>query len=459
MDAIAILGAGPVGTVLSLYLARHGHQVCLFEARADPNLVPPAIGRSINLTLAERGWTALREIDAESAIREIVMPLRGRTIHSEDSNTQYQPYSAAGDAIYSASRTALTGRLLALARAESNIDICFDHRCVDVDLNNRTLTFATPQGQVTTTPAQVLAADGTFSIARRTLQRQEAAQFYQRISQMLYREVRVPPTMEGGWAFDAESLHLWPRGDSMIVGFPNIDRSFTVSMFLPLEGEVSFNSLADRSDVEHFAQAFCPDLFAATPGMSTDFFAVPPALLLSSGCYPWVHEDWLALVGDSAHALVPFLGQGLNAGLEDSRVLMGFIEQCDDDWTKAFELYQHSRHRDVEAAVVLAEQHYDELARQAREPTFIRKKALEERLHALLGERFVPMYSMVAFQNRPYSEVEELCGRQEHLLDQLICRLPNDVLIEDLTDEKLLSDIRQLEENARPNSHSVFSEG
>lgn len=418
---IAIVGGGPVGLLLSILLAERGYSVSVFEARPDPRADSLPGGRSINLTLAERGWQALRLAGVEDAVRAISLPLGGRMIHGEDGALRFQPYTPKGDAIFSASRAELTVRLLDLAEGHDDIAVHFGHRCTGVDVQRRSLSLATPAGaRLTLDTRRVLAADGAFSAVRRSLLKDPAFRFYQRLSPISYRELKIPPPPSGDFPYAGDALHLWPRGDCMIVGFPNVDRSFTVSVFMPAHGPMSFASLSEREVLDEFLSGSCADLAVNLENVAHDFFNGPPAPLLSSGCSPWVHGGWLSLIGDAAHTLVPFLGQGLNAGFEDCRVLMECLEESGHEWAPALAAFERERLANSEAVITLAEQHFDELARAARDPGFVRRKAIEERLHALAPDRFVPLYTMVAFECHPYSEIARIRERHEGILDRLM---------------------------------------
>jgi kynurenine 3-monooxygenase len=418
---IAIVGGGPVGCVLAIALAQRGHDVVVYDGRPDPNVTPPPPGRSINLTLAERGWNALREVGLEDAVRQISIPLSGRMIHDEHGDRRFQPYTLDGDAIYSVSRTALTCLLIEAARSHDNVALRFGHRCGDVDLDRRVLRLVAPHGEQLEVGAErVFGADGAFSTVRRSLLRAGAAHFSQRLSDVLYKELRVPPAALGHFSFEPNVLHLWPRGDCMIVGFPNLDASLTISMFMPFGGEVSFQAFADPAELERWLRANCADLLASAPELVQDFFARPPSPLVGGGCRPWIQGDWLALIGDAAHALVPFLGQGLNAGFEDCSVLAGCLDAFGGDWAAALCEYEEARRENCDAVMDLAEQHYDELARGARDPRFVIRKALEAKAHRMAPDRFVPLYTMVAFQPRPYAEIRRIRAGQEAMLDRLM---------------------------------------
>jgi kynurenine 3-monooxygenase len=418
---VAVVGAGPVGALLAIMLAQRGYMVDVYEARPDPRLESEPGGRSINLTLAERGWRALRAAGIGGAVEGMSLPLQGRMIHSEADAPRFSPYTASGDAIFSASRAELTRKLLDLTEDHPEISLRFGHRCCGVDVEARVISIVDPQGvRREIAPDSVLAADGAFSAVKRSLLRDPGFSFYQRLSPISYRELKVPPTAAGDFAFDPSALHLWPRGDCMIVGFPNLDRSFTVSVFMPAQGDMSFAALADRESLEEFLSQSCPDLFAVLPDVAHDFFNGLPAPLLSAGCAPWAHGGWLSLIGDAAHTIVPFLGQGLNAGFEDCSVLMECLDAAADEWEPALAAFDEARLADAEALIWLAEKHFEELAQTAADPSFVQRKAVEEKLHALAPDTFVPLYTMVAFECHPYSQIAHVRAQHEALLDRLM---------------------------------------
>jgi kynurenine 3-monooxygenase len=421
VEEITIIGAGPVGALAAIMLARRGHAVTLYEGRPDPRTAPPAMGRTNNLTLAERGWRAMRSAEVADAIREVSIPLHARHIHGDDGQNRIQPYGLNGESIYSVSRTTVWVKMLELTSPFPNIKIHFEHRCRAVDLESRRVFFDRPEGgpPLEIRPSRVIGADGAYSTVRRSLFRDESFEFYQRFSRMQYKEV-VLPARNGAHAFENGLLHLWPRGECMVVAFPNLDHSMTASLFLPGSGDTSFEALSSWGALREFGMRNFPDLMEAAPDIRHDFFARPPSLLVTSRCSRWVHDDWLALIGDSAHALVPFLGQGLNAGLEDCHVLSRCVDAHPGNWGQIFASYEHERRENCDAVCELAEEHYQELARGAREPRFLLRKVLEQKVHQLAPEHFVPVYHMVSFQSTPYGEIRRRAAQQEALLDQLM---------------------------------------
>jgi kynurenine 3-monooxygenase len=362
-------------------------------------------------------------VGVADAIEGLTIPLSGRLIHGEDGENRLQPYTAEGDAIFSASRAEVSVRLVELAGQHENVTVHFSHRCRDIDVDARKLVVREATGRVhTLEPDLVFAADGAWSQIRRCLTRRADFNAYQRISPIMYKELRVPATPDGDYALDNEVLHLWPRGECMIVAFPNLDRTYTVSIFMPAVGPLSFASLGSRTEIHEFFRASCPDLLERTPDLVYDFFGPPPAMLMSGGCSPWVYGDWLALIGDAAHAMVPFLGQGLNAGLEDCTALAACIDEYGDDWATVLGEYHAERRPNCEAVVRMAEEHFDELARSARDANFVRRRELERQVHRVAPDVFEPVYQMVAFGERPYLEIERLKARNETILDSLLAQ-------------------------------------
>lgn len=419
-NGVAVVGGGPVGALLALMLANRGLHVNVYEMRPDPRVRALTGGRSINLTLAERGWQALRAAGVESEVRNATIPLHGRLIHSEG-DSRFQPYTLSGDAIFSASRSWLATLLTELADRHANISFHFNHRCRDVDVAKKTLTLDGAAGSVVEIrPEVVFAADGAFSSVRRSLVRRGLVTFSHRLSPLMYKELRVAADTEVASTLQGNVLHLWPRGDRMTVAFPNQDGSFTFSLFMPAQGEMSFGALTGRDALQAYFESTCPLLAPVTDALLHDFFAGPPSPLTSGNVTPWVFGDWLALIGDAAHTVVPFLGQGLNAGFEDCSVVDGLLAQQGADWAQVLPEYERLRIDNCDAIIRLAEQHFDELAKAAREPLFLVRKALENKAHHLRPDVFIPVYTRVAFRSDPYSQVEKSKVRQEAVLDRIM---------------------------------------
>jgi kynurenine 3-monooxygenase len=421
-DEVVIVGAGLVGTVLAMYLAQQNHRVVVYEGRSDPRNGPPPSGRSINLTLADRGWKALRELGIAGEIRKRSLPLLGRMIHDESGNLHHQPYTEKGDALYAISRFSLNLELLEQASQSPNIELVFDHRCIEVDVERRTLLFErTDKGgaPVEVSSQVAFAADGAYSGARRSLLRAPGFQFFQKYSFLQYKELSIAAPPMGGWPLDESLLHVWPRGDHLLVAFPNLGGSMTCSIFLPTHGDPSFESINTPSDLRAFFERTCKDLLPLMPNLEYDYFARAPSSLVTTRCAPWVHGGWLALIGDAAHAMVPFLGQGANAGLEDCSVLAAALRRG-GGWAAVLAEFERRRRDNCDTLTGLAERHYMELAERARDPNFVVEKALEQKIYRMAPDRFIPLYNMISFRDTSYVEVDRRARRQQGLIAELM---------------------------------------
>jgi kynurenine 3-monooxygenase len=302
---------------------------------------------------------------------------------------------------------------------------------MSADLETRTLSFVRSNGggAVRVTADVVLAADGANSSVRAALLKKPGFELFQKYSRTQYKELPIPAP-EVGWPLEPGFLHVWPRGDQLLVAFPNTDRSMTCSLFAPMYGPGSFEALNTPAQLVAFFEDRCPELLALMPTVVEDYFARPPSSLVTTRCSPWVHDGWLALVGDAAHSMVPFLGQGLNAGLEDCAALASCLDAAAGAWSVALPQYEQARRRSCDILSELSELHYIELAERARDPRFVVEKALEQKINRLAPDRFIPFYNMVTFLDTTPVEAERIRSFQRTLLAELM-RLPH---IEDIWD-------------------------
>jgi len=420
-DAVVIVGGGPVAIVSALALADRGLDVHVFEGRDDSRRVPFPRGRSINLTLTQRGWTAMQRVQVEDRIRALSMPLRGRTIHLDQGDSRFQPYGANGEALGCVSRPDLTVALLDVAASRPHIHLHFGWKCMGAAPEDGVLTFTGPDGSLRRVHSKrILAADGAMSTVRRGLLDRNEFQLSQTYCKHFYKELNVPLDEGGRWPLDPHSLHIWPRGDCLLTAFANQGQGFSCALFMPMDGERSFNALGRPRDLRDFFAKHFPDLVGLMPQLQRDFYASAPSHLLSVRCYPWVFGG-MALIGDAAHAMFPFLGQGLNAGLEDVSVLLGCLARV-GDWERTLEEYQALRKPNCDAVTELAAQHYEELAQSARDPRFVLRKRLEIRLGELFPEELISPYHVVSFSDRPYLEARRSAALQARVIDRLLAR-------------------------------------
>lgn len=419
-DEVAVVGAGLSGCLLAAFLARRGYPVTLYERRPDPRTGRVDRGRSINLALSERGLDALRRIGLDARVMADALPMRGRMIHPVDGEPQFQAYSAAGDrAINSISRGALNNALLTEAAALPGVQVAFDHRLVDLDPGTGEMTFETPQGKVTATAPVVLGADGAGSAVRGQLLGHGLLRESLDFLDYGYKELTIPP-LGGNFALDPEALHIWPRGTSMMIALPNPDRSFTCTLFWPTHGTASFASLGSPAAIErHFAQHY-PDLLPLAPNLVDEYLHNPVGMLGTVRCDPWQVNGTVGLLGDAAHAIVPFYGQGANCAFEDVVELDRCLDECADDWSAALPLYQHRRQGNAEAIAQMALANFVEMRDRVASPLFQLGRRVEHTLERALPGRYVSRYELVSFSTTPYAEVRRRVRYQHQVLGAVV---------------------------------------
>ncbi|SCE96711.1 kynurenine 3-monooxygenase [Micromonospora coriariae] len=418
-DEIAIIGAGLAGCLAACFLARRGHPVALYERRPDPRTGTAERGRSINLALSERGLDALRRIGLDEQVMTDALPMRGRMIHPVEGEPQFQSYSAAGDrAINSISRGALNNALLDAAAELPGVRIVFDHRLVGLDPTDGGLTFDTPHGPVTAKASVVLGADGAGSAVRGQLLAHGLLSESVDFLDYGYKELTLPP-LGGDFALEEDALHIWPRGTSMMIALPNPDRSFTCTLFWPNQGAGSFASL-DRPDAieRHFAQHY-PDVIPLAPDLVDDYQHNPVGVLGTVRCTPWQVNGTVGLLGDAAHAIVPFYGQGANCAFEDVVELDRCLDECADDWAAALPLFQRRRQENAEAIARMALTNFVEMRDKVASPVFQLGRRVEHALERALPGRYVSQYELVSFSTTPYAEVRRRVRRQHRALGVL----------------------------------------
>jgi 2-polyprenyl-6-methoxyphenol hydroxylase-like FAD-dependent oxidoreductase len=418
-DEVAIIGAGLAGCLAACFLARRGYPVALYERRPDPRTGTAERGRSINLALSERGLDALRRIGLDEQVMTGALPMRGRMIHPVEGEPQFQSYSAAGDrAINSISRGALNNALLDAAAALPGVRIVFDHRLVGLDPTDGGLTFDTPRGPVTAKASVVLGADGAGSAVRAQLLAHGLLTESVDFLDYGYKELTLPP-LGGDFALEEDALHIWPRGTSMMIALPNPDRSFTCTLFWPNQGAGSFASLDSPAAIErHFAQHY-PDVIPLAPDLVDDYQHNPVGVLGTVRCTPWQVNGTVGLLGDAAHAIVPFYGQGANCAFEDVVELDRCLDECADDWAAALPLFQRRRQENAEAIARMALTNFVEMRDKVASPVFQLGRRVEHALERALPGRYVSQYELVSFSTTPYAEVRRRVRRQHRALGVL----------------------------------------
>ncbi|MBU2947227.1 FAD-dependent oxidoreductase [Zobellia uliginosa] len=429
---IAIIGSGLVGSLLAIYLKKMGHTITVFDRRPDIRNIKFS-GRSINLAMSNRGWQSLAEVGIADEIKKIAIPLDKRAMHVIDKPIYFQKYGKEGEAIWSISRGVLNKRMIDLAE-EAGVEFRFDEKVWNVNLPEATLfTGDTEKGEWKEYNYDIIfGCDGAFSRVRHKMQRRSRFDYSQNFIDVGYKELSIPANEDGSHKLDKNSFHIWPRGKFMLIAMPNIDGSFTCTLFMPFEGETSFDSIQTKEQAKVFFKTYFPNVRKEIENLTGDFFKNPTSAMVTMKCYPWTYWDKVALVGDSAHAIVPFYGQGMNAGFEDIFVLKQKIQKYGDDWEAVFKAYQEERKPNADAIAELSYRNFVEMSSKTADPKFLLQKKIEKYFASLHPDKWIPAYSRVTFSNRPYAEALALGDAQEKIMQEVML-IPN---IEEKWDSK-----------------------
>jgi kynurenine 3-monooxygenase len=420
---IVIAGGGLAGSLMAVYLARRSYQVTVLEKRPDMRRENVSAGRSINLALANRGIAGLDGAGVMDRVRPLLTEMRGRMLHDERGGLDFQAYgNKPNEVIHSVSRGDLNRRLMDAAEETGRVDFRFGQRVEDVDFRNRRITVIDEgSGARREMDADcVIAADGAGSPVRHALTAHLGIEASEELLAHAYKELTIPAAPTGGWRMDANALHIWPRGGYMLIALPNLDGSFTVTLFLPFDGEPSFAALGDDgARAEAFFREQFPDALALIPGLGEMFTRNPTGHMGTVRCPTWHVSDFLLLIGDAAHAIVPFHGQGMNCAFEDCLELDRCLEDFGDDWEGAFGTLEARRRPNAEAIADMALENYVEMRDSVRDPVFRLQKTLGWKLEERHPDRFIPRYSMVMFHHLPYAEAQQRGRVQQQILDAL----------------------------------------
>ncbi len=418
---IAIVGSGLVGSLLAIYLRKRKYQVTVFDRRPDIRTIKFS-GRSINLAMSVRGWKTLDKIGIGDEVRKLAIPMHKRTMHVPNEEAYHQYYGKDGEAIYSIPRGVLNKKMITLAENAGAV-FKFDEKVWDINL---------PEAKIYTGETEksewkeylydiIFGCDGAFSRVRHKMQRRSRFDYSQKFLDTGYKELSIPANLDGTHKLDKNSLHIWPRGKFMLIALPNLDGTFTCTLFMPHEGENSFEKLTNDIEVMQFWKQYFPDTMEIMPTLLDDFNNNPTSALVTMKCYPWTYWDKVALVGDSAHAIVPFYGQGMNAGFEDISVLDEIINDIgDDNWQNIFEAYQESRKPNADAIAELSYRNFVEMSSKTADPSFLLRKKIEKRFAEKYPDKWLPMYSRVTFSHRPYEEALKIGDQQAAIMDEVM---------------------------------------
>lgn len=419
---VIIVGGGLVGSLLAVMLARRGYRVSVFERRPDMRVAGYTEGRSINLALSDRGIRALQRAGIAEKILELCIPMYGRMIHHEDSRLDFQPYGITGQAIRSVSRAQLNGILIELAASHPNVEFHFEWKCISVEPELPAATFLhTATGAQQRSEADILiGADGAFSAVRQAFLHRDRYNYCQEYLDYGYKELSIPPAADGSFRMEPNALHIWPRHNFMMIALPNRDGSFTCTLFLPFTGLPSFEQLCSEQDIQTFFQSQFSDALLHMPTLLEDFAHNPTSSLVTVRCYPWV-VGRTALIGDAAHAIVPFYGQGMNAGFEDCRILDELLDEFNDNWDRALAHYQRVRKPAGDAVAQLALDNFIEMRDKVADPVFLLRKKIEVLLLEHFPELYTPLYTLVTFTPEvPYDQAYRRGQANERIISAIM---------------------------------------
>lgn len=434
-----IVGAGLVGSLWAVYLSKAGYKVTIYERRSDIRKAEISAGKSINLALSVRGWTALNAVGVGDKIKDLAIPMYGRIMHSTEGDLSYQPYGQEDQAIYSISRGGVNARMMDIAEQEGNATIHYNHQCTGVDLDAGKIRLLNSETNETIFDEAdvIFACDGAFSAVRyKGFQKLDRFDFSQDFIDDGYREILLPANDDGSYKLDKNALHIWPRGRFMLIALANEDGSFTCTLFMPFDGgENSFKSLDTKEKVDNFFKETFPDFYEMMPEIADAWEDHPLSSLAIMRSYPW-HHGKVAMMGDAAHATVPFYGQGMNGGFEDCTVMWRLMQKHNEDWDKVFAEYSVERKPDGDALQDLSLYNYYVMRDYVADPMFLLRKKIEAKFSKLYPEKWLPLYSQVTFSNIRYSEAMASGKAQDKIMDEIM-EIPN---IEEVWDSQEIMD-------------------
>jgi kynurenine 3-monooxygenase len=425
LPTIHVVGGGLVGSLAAIFVARKGFTVALHERRPDMRRVDIPAGRSINLAVTTRGLKALAEVGLRDKILALSVPMKGRMLHDTQGKTSFVPYGQKeSEVINSVSRGSLNRVLLEKAGSYENVELAFNHRCQTYDPDASTLTFVNDETarSETFSAKVILGADGAWSVIRKTmLEKLKDFNYSQEFLEHGYKELIIPPAPGGGFRMEKNALHIWPRKSFMLIALPNLDGSFTCTLFFAHQGEESFAALQTEGDVQEFFTRVFPDAVPLMPTLAHDFFNNPTGSMVTVKCKPWHVEGNVMLLGDAAHAIVPFFGQGMNCGFEDCSALGELMDRDDSvNWIELFNELEFQRKPNADAIGDMALENFIEMRDTVADPKFQLKKQIGFELERRYPDEFIPRYAMVVFHPEiPYAQARQRSEMQDKILEEL----------------------------------------
>ena len=436
-----MIGAGLAGPLLATYLAKRGYSVEIFERRPDMRKESISAGRSINLALSIRGNHALKEVGLYDKIKSNTIPMKGRMIHDLNGGIHLQPYGQKeNEVIFSVSRAHLNMELMTLAEETGNVTIRFNHQLLSADLEQNKLLFQLSDSleKIEWSFNRVIGCDGSASILRKSIVEKADIQYVKKPLGHGYKELTIPPMKSGKFQIEPNALHIWPRGNHMLIALPNNDYSFTCTLFFPMIGKTSFETVKTEKDIFDLFQSQFPDAIKLIPNLVEDFQKNPTGDLASVYCKPWHLGDKALLIGDAAHAVAPFFGQGMNASFQDCSTLAKLMDQNENDWNTIFNAFSSTQVENGHAIADMALENYLEMRDHVNDPEYKKRRNMELKLERMFPGQFIPRYSMVSFHQIPYAEVYQRGEKQFKIISDVLKADPSGQSIDKAMVEKML---------------------
>ena len=436
-----MIGAGLTGPLLATYLAQQGYSVEIFERRPDMRKESISAGRSINLALSARGNHALKEVGLYDKIKPNTIPMKGRMIHDLNGNTHLQPYGQKeNEVIFSVSRAQLNMDLMTLAEETGKVTIRFNHQLLSADLEQNKLLFQLSNSleEIELPFNRVIGCDGSASILRKSIVEKADIQYVKKPLGHGYKELTIPPLKSGKFRIEPNALHIWPRGNHMLIALPNNDCSFTCTLFFPMTGTKSFETVKTEKDILDLFQSQFHDAIKLIPNLVEDFQKNSTGDLASVYCKPWHLGDKALLIGDAAHAVVPFFGQGMNASFQDCSTLAKLMGQNKNNWKTIFNTFSSVQVENGHAIADMAIENYLEMRDHVNDTEYKKRRNVELKLERMFPGQFIPRYSMVSFHQIPYAEVYQRGGKQFKIIGDVLKADPSGQSIDKDMVEKML---------------------